>query len=348
MDALLWQEKSLSLLDQTAYPQEEVWLHCADYRDALRILGTPAVAGEAIISVAGAYAYCLAAMEFEGSPDFYKQLTQVKQEILATHPESKALPRAFQQLDKAYEEYRNSDQLVTALLATGVTIHRQDVIACRTMNREGREIIPSEGNIVLSCTGGVFHTGGMGGPLGILQSAHRKYGLGRVFVCERRPGMQGIQIAHELAKRSLPVSLIPDQCAATLMPRRSCDMVLLEGLQVAANGDLLCAPGAYELAIAAYFHSIQVYATAFTQNIALDIKTGEAFPQEDADPNGLALLGGRSILPEGVDAWVPKYDMVPAYLLTGLITEKGIAFPDFSESVPEILTKTPERPVLFL
>jgi len=348
MDALLWQDKALSLLDQSKYPHEEVWYDCNKLDAVLEALRIPgAVCGEAILASAGAYAYCLAALEHEGSHEFYKQLSLAKTALLETRPSSASLAAALSRMEKAYEEYKLSDQLITALLATAVTIHRQDVVACRTMSREGREILPDEAKIVLCCRGGVFHTGAPGGPIGLLRSARMKQKDLEVFVCEHRPSGDGFAVARELAAAKIPVHVIPDHSAAALMPRRSCDMVLIEGLRAAKNGDLLAWPGAYELAIAAYFHSIPVYATLYTEDYDARSLNGEAFPQEDLSP---AELGGfaKGSLPDGVSLWSPRYDVVLHQLLTGLITDKGLIFPPFEETISEALTKAMNKPLLTL
>lgn len=349
MDALLWQEKALSLLDQTKYPKEEIWYDCTDFRAVVTVLSTPAVSGEAILASAGAYGYCLAALEYEGSPEFYKKLTEAKMAILNSRPDSNALSNAIKRLDKTYEEYRNSPELVTALLATAVIIHRQDVIACRAMNRNGRDVIPEEAKLVVSCRDGVFHTGSFGGVIGTLRSAALKNKIGEVFLCENRPGLEGTrQIAHELLKHKIPTTVIPDHAAASLMPRRSCDTVLIEGIKLAANGDLIAGPGTYELAIAAYFHSIPVYATVYTSSIDCLLKNGEAYPQENGDSESVSYFAGSRILPEGVSAWTPSFDIVPHYLLTGFITDRGLIFPPYEETILEIFSKAEDKPVLFL
>lgn len=348
MDALLWQDRALSLLDQSKYPHEEVWYDCNKLDAVLEALRIPgAVCGEAIIAIAGAYGYCLAALEHEGSHEFYKQLTIAKKALLETRPNSVSLPAALSRMDKAYEEYKLSDQLITALLATAVTIHRQDVVACRTMSREGREILPDEGKIVLCCRGGVFHTGAPGGPIGLLRSARMKNKDIEVFLCENRPGGEGLAVARELVAGKIPVSLIPDHTAAALMPRRSCDMVLIEGLRAAKNGDLLAGPGAYELAISAYFHSIPVYATLYTEDYDSRIETGEGFAQSDLTPAELKALTSDA-LPEGLSAWCPRHEVVLHQLITGLITDKGLIFPPFEETIPEAIAKVMNKPFLTL
>jgi methylthioribose-1-phosphate isomerase len=349
MDALFWQEKALSLLDQTKYPKEEIWFECTDFRAVVNALSTPAVSGEAILASAGAYGYCLAALEYEGSPEFYKNLMEAKGAIQNSRPDCAALSAAIKRLDKTYEEYRNSSELVTALLATAVIIHRQNVVACRAMCRYGRDIIPEEAKLVVSCRDGVFHTGSFGGVIGTLRSAAMKNKLTEVFLCENRPGLEGtLKIAHELAKNNIPTTVIPDHAAASLMPRRSCDMVLIEGIKAAANGDVLAGPGTYELAIAAYFHGIPVYATVFSTAIDSAIPNGDAYPQDDGDPVAVSHFAGSNLLPDGVSAWTPNYDMLPQYLLTGLITDRGLVFPPYDETISEMLSKSEEKPVVFL
>lgn len=349
MDALLWQEKALSLLNQSKYPTEELWYDCNDYRAVVAALNLPgAVLGEDILSSAGAYGYCLAALEFEGSGEFYKQLTAAKKELLAARPDSASMHTAISRMDKAYEEYKHSAELITALLATAVTIHRQDVVASRAMGRVGREILPDEAKIVLSCRGGVFHTGAQGGPIGVIRSSAMKDKIAHVFLCENRPGNEGLLVARELAAPKIPVTLIPDHVAAALMPRRSCDMVLIEGLRAAQNGDLLAGPGAYELAISAYFHSIPVYATLFSRDIDSSVPSGDAFPLEDMSAAELSGFAAPDTLPEGVTAWSPRNEMLPQYLITGLITDKGLIFAPYEEKIPEMLSKTSDKPFLTL
>lgn len=347
MDALLWQEKALSLLDQSKFPQEELWYDCKDLAGLLHALRMPgAVCGEALLACAGAYGYCLAALEHEGSPDFFKLVSAAKQAILETRPQATALRAALARMDKAYEEYKNSPELITALLATAVTIHRQDVVACRAMGRLGREILSDEAKIALSCRGGVFHTGAQGGPIGVLTAAVQQKKNIEVFVCENDPKRAGYAVARELAAKQIPTTVIPDQTAAALMPLHNCHMVLIEGLGATANGDLLAGPGAYALAIAAYFHSIPVYATLYCSDIDTNLTGGDAYPPAlfQFAPRGEDDLH----VPEGVSVCAPQHELVLHQLLTGLITDKGLIFPPFDETIPETLTKEPNKPVLIL
>ncbi len=347
MDALLWQDKALSLLDQSKFPQEELWYDCNDLSAVLHALRMPgAVCGEALTACAGAYAYCLAALAHEGAPDFFKQVTAAKQAILDTRPQAAALRAAIAKMDQAYEAYKSSPELITALLATAVTIHRQDVVACRAMGRFGREIVSDEAKIALLCRDGVFHTGAQGGPIGVLTAALQQKKNIEVFVCEGYPDKKGYAVARELAAKQIPTTLIPDQTVAALMPLHACHMVLIEGLGATANGDLLAGPGAYETAIAAYFHSIPVYATLYCHDVDSSLPSGEGYPPAalQFSPRG----ADESAVPAGVSVCAPQHEVVLHQLLTGLITDKGLIFPPFDETIPETLTKEPNKPVLVL
>ncbi len=349
MDALLWQDQALSLLDQNRYPEEEVWYDCPDYRKVADLLGTSAIQGDGIVASAGAYGYALAALEFQGAPDFHEKMVQARSALLEARPSSDAVKRGMATMDQFYAQYREDDQLVTALLAAAVTVHRQDVIACRAMSRVGTEILPDDAAVILACQTGAFHSGVFGGPLGVIRAARSKGRLGRVFLCEGRPHWEETRrIAHELKGLSVPTTLMPDSSAAVLMARGKSDVIFVEAFSVAANGDITAPAGAYSLAIAAYFHSIQVYAVAYSRSMDVTLPDASAFSPVDASPEQAGTFAGVPLTQDGVDAWASGRDTIPNYLLTGIITDKGICFPPYGETIPEKLASTPDKSVLVL
>lgn len=349
MDALLWQDQALSLLDQVRYPDEEIWYDCPDYRKVVELLGTPAIQGDGIVASAGAYGYALAALEFQGQPDFHHRVAQAKKAILEVRPLSQSLKDALATMDQFYDQYREDEQLITALLAAAVTVHRQDVIACRAMSRVGTEILPDEAVVILACQTGAFHSGVFGGPLGVLRAARAKGRVSKVCLCQGQPHWEDTRkIAHELTGLQIPTTLMPDSSAATLMARGQSDVIFVEAFSVAANGDISAPAGSYALAIAAYFHSIQVYAVAYSRTMDVSIPDGGAFPQEDAPPQQAGTFAGVTLTQEGMDAWATNRDTIPGYLLTGIITDKGICFPPYAETIPEKLASTPDKSVLVL
>ena len=349
MDALLWQDQSLALLDQNRYPEEEVWVDCPDYRKVAQLLGASAIQGDGIVASAGAYGYALAALEFQGAPDFHEKMSQARNALLEARPLSVAIKRGMATMDQFYAQYREDDQLVTALLAAAVTVHRQDVIACRAMSRIGTEILPDDATVILACQTGAFHAGVFGGPLGVMRAARAKGRLGRVYLCEGRPHWEDTRrIAHALTELNLPATLMPDSSAAVLMARGQSDVIFVEAFAVAANGDITAPAGSYALAIAAYFHSIQVYAVAYSRDLDVSLPDAAAFPTVDAPSEEAENFAGVRLTQDGVDAWASGRDTIPNYLLTGIITDKGICFPPYGETIPEKLASTPDKSVLVL
>lgn len=348
MDALLWQEKSLSLLDQEKYPEEVIWYDLKNYREGLPILASKAVVGEKIITVAGAYLYAMAAMEYENSMDFYKEMMTARKAILDCKPKAISLEDALNKIDKVMEDYRGNDQIVIAIIAAAVTIHRQDVVACRTMNRNGKDIISPMANVLLHAKNDIFHTGGFGGPIGMLRTAMGKDGLTQVYVCENRPQQEGLRlVAHELASLGIPSTVIPDQSAASLMAKGLCDMLLIEGLKVVANGDVLVNVGAYQLAIAAYFHSIPIYVSLYSSTVDMKTPTGASYKLGEGDSSPLKYLDGKDILPEKVSTFTADFDMLPHFMVTGLITDKGIMFQPLEETIPELMAKEKAQNIIY-
>jgi methylthioribose-1-phosphate isomerase len=257
MDAIHWQGTSLTLLDQTMLPVEEVWLNYTDYRKVADAISRLVVRGAPAIGIAAAYAYCLAAMQFQGRADFEDRMAEARNVLAASRPTAVNLFWALDRMDRRRAEYKDSPDLITALLAEAVTIHRQDVVMNRTMGRLGKEVVPEEGRVLTYCNAGAIATGGVGTALGVVRYAFRRKKLRMVYACETRPLLQGARLtAWELQQDQIPVTLITDNMAAALMAKGQVDVVLLGCDRMAANGDFANKIGTYSVAISAYFHSI--------------------------------------------------------------------------------------------
>lgn len=340
MDALIWQGTSLSLLDQTKLPLKEVWLDYTDYRQVAEAIRTMVVRGAPAIGIAAGYAYCLAAMEFSGQPDFEENMLKAKETLSASRPTAVNLFWALNRMEDCQKKYAGSPDLVVALIAEAVTIHRQDVIMNRKIGRFGSEIIPEEGRILTHCNAGALATGGLGTALGVVRSAYKKGKVKMVYADETRPLLQGARLtAWELMRDKIPVTLITDSMAAPLMACGGVDLILVGCDRMAANGDFANKIGTYSLAISAYFHSIPVYTALPSSSIDLTLKDGTGIQIEERAAEEITHFGGVQTAPEGVAVWNPAFDVTPHYLLTGIITEKGIVYPPFEENLRSLFTE---------
>ncbi|MFR4757878.1 MAG: hypothetical protein ACLT9P_07055 [Evtepia gabavorous] len=344
MISLQWQDGVLSLLDQAAYPQQEHWITCSTVEETAQALSSGAILEEKIAAVAGVYGYCLAAMahqELQQTPQFQEKLDQAKALLLASRPGSRELAAALDFMEHPPEAYtKNVDQLTT-LLATAVTYDRQRVIADRNICRNGTDLMGEGTRLLLRTDRGAFHSASPCGALGIARRGWKRDVLEQVTLCEGRPSLAaGTLLAQELSKETLsPAPSSSDHAAATFLARQGAHLVLADGILAAKNGDLKAPVGTYELAIACYFHSVPFYAVLHADDIDLTAENGSVFGQEEGDPAAVT---------EGLDCgqaqgWTPAYDVVPAFLITGMITDRGIACAPYEETLEEQVKHAPPK-----
>ncbi len=337
MEALLWKGDALSLLDQTKLPLEEVWNDYTDYRLVAEAIKTLTVRGAPAIGVAAGYAYCLAAMEYSGRPDFKEKMAEAKALLAASRPTAVNLFWALDQMEEQLKKYEGSEELLTALLAQAVTIHRKDVVANRAIGRFGAEVVPEGARILTHCNAGALATGGFGTALGVIRVANRRGKVEMVYADETRPLLQGARLtAFELAADKIPVTLCTDSMAAALMSQYKVDIVLVGCDRMASNGDFANKIGTYGLAVSAYYHGVPFYTVLPTSTIDMTIGSGKDIVIEERDPEEVTHFAGVRTAPEGIKAWNPAFDVTPNQLLTGIITEKGVIYPPFDERLAQL------------
>lgn len=351
MIALAWQDKSLSLLDQSRYPAEEVWIACPDVRITAAVLSSAAVLDDKIAAIAGAYGYCLAALEAEAllqTPEFDEALARAKALLLDSRPGCRDLAQALDYMEHPPQAYTKNTDRLTTLLATAVTYDRQCVVSARNTCRNGASLMGEGTRVLVRSDRGIFHSAAPTGALGIVRRAWKREILEQVCLCEGRPTLEGASLlAYELtAKNQVPCTVIPDHAAATLLARQGAHMVLTDGIRMAKNGDLMAPTGSYELAIACYFHSIPFYAVLYAADIDLNAADGAVFGQKEGDPKTVASFAGKDLVPDSADCWTPAYDIVPAFLVTGVISDRVVAYPPYEETLEDLVNNAPKNVII--
>ena len=199
---------------------------------------------------------------------------------------------------------------------------------CRAIGRHGAELVaPGEG-ILTHCNAGGLATADYGTALAVIFSAHEQGKAVRVFADETRPLLQGARLtAWELQRRGIAVTLICDNMAAQVMKEGKVQMVVVGADRIAANGDTANKIGTYGVALLARAHGIPFYVAAPSSTFDLAIADGSAIPIEQRDPREVTHGFGRQTAPEGVDVYNPAFDVTPAELIAGIITEKGVIRP---------------------
>jgi methylthioribose-1-phosphate isomerase len=193
----------------------------------------------------------------------------------------------------------------------------------------GLEILPVPGDralaILTHCNTGPLAAGQYGTALGVVQAAHHAERAIHVWVDETRPYLQGARLtAWELAQAGVAHTLIPDVAAGHLMARGEVDVILVGGDRVAANGDTANKIGTYPLAVLAARHGLPFYVVAPTSSVDLDTPDGTTIPIEERKAEEVLEVRGVRIAPPGTEVRNPAFDITPAELITGIVTEEGV------------------------
>ncbi len=188
--------------------------------------------------------------------------------------------------------------------------------------------------ILTHCNTGPLACGQFGTALGVVQAAHHAGRAVHVWVDETRPYLQGARLtAWELAQAGVPHTLLPDVAAGHLMANGEVDVILVGADRVAANGDTANKIGTYQLAVLAARHGIPFYICAPTSSVDLDTPDGSAIPIEERKADEVLLIRGIRIAPPDTAVRNPAFDVTPAELITGIITEEGIVRPPFEDGL---------------
>ena len=336
---IIWENGRVRLIDQTKLPLQEEYINTDDYRIVCDAIYRLAIRGAPAIGVAGAYACVLAANEIEATElnDFVKQYLQQADEIGATRPTAVNLMWAVKQMKEKATSFSGSvDDLKLALLELAHEIREDDIDRCHNLGIHGANLIPDNANVMTICNTGGLATSGIGTALGVIQYAHAQGKDLKVHVCETRPLLQGSRLnTWELKRTKTPFTLMTDSMAAQTMKKIKIDGIFVGADRIASNGDTANKIGTYSLAVLAKHHGVPFYVAAPLSTVDYDIESGADIPVEQRSPEEVTRINGVQFTVEDIDVTTPAFDVTPAELIHGIITEKGIATYPYKKSLEE-------------
>lgn len=335
-----WTEAGVVMIDQRRLPLEEVYPCYTDYRGVAEAIREMVVRGAPAIGVAAAMGVALGAKEYKGTDwDGYSaHIETVCSVLAATRPTAVNLFWAIEQMRTVLGECRR-DRLTTAettarLIERALEIHDADIEANKQMGRNGAALLPDSGVVLTHCNAGALATAGYGTALGVIRAAIAAGKQIEVYADETRPFLQGARLTcWELQKDGIPVTLITDNMSGHFMKKGVIKAVVVGADRIAANGDVANKIGTYMVAVLAHTHNIPFYVAAPVSTLDLNIVSGEQIPIEDRTPAEVTEMTGRRIAPEGVSVANPAFDVTPNQYVKAIITEKGVAFPPYTESL---------------
>jgi methylthioribose-1-phosphate isomerase len=210
------------------------------------------------------------------------------------------------------------------------------------MGRFGADVVPDGARILTHCNAGALATAGYGTALGVVRAAAERGKVVQVYADETRPFFQGARLtAWELVKDNVPTTVIAEGMTGPLMQRGQVDFVVVGADRIAANGDVANKIGTYTVATMARAHGVPFYVAAPLSTIDLSTPDGSTIPIEQRTPKEMTHLGAMRLTPEGASIWNPAFDITPHDLIAGIITERGIARPPYSESLARLFQTAP-------
>ncbi len=339
-----WKDNTLRLIDQRVLPKEIRYLELRDYRQVAEAIRTMIVRGAPAIGAAAAYALALAANQSEASEvaQLMQHLRSAAEVLRAARPTAVNL---FWAIDRMLNKVAslpnpNLETVRQAVLNEAHLIAEEDVRANRQIGYHALPLIPNPANILHHCNTGSLATVDYGTALGIIRIAHESGKQVHAYLDETRPRLQGARLsAWELNQLGIPHTVIIDGASGFLMKKVGIDLCLVGADRIAANGDTANKIGTYNLAIVAKEHGVPFYVAAPTSTIDLSSPSGEGIPIEIRDRNEIAFVGSEQVMPEGSPALNYAFDVTPAQYITAIITEVGIAYPPYEESLAKLVRK---------
>ena len=353
LPTIAFKKGAVEIIDQTLLPGEYRILRIARVDDlceaikALRIRGAPA------LGVAAAYGLLLAVEEEwrrhdrwyfdEGADDldaFPKDVTpeavrrvldHAGETIRSTRPTAVNLVWAIERMKAVYAKpWDSALDMLRALHAEARALHEEDVEMCRAIGRHGADLLKDGDNVLTHCNTGGLATSGYGTALGVVFAAVESGKTIHVYADETRPLLQGARLnAWECVEKGIPVTVLCDGAAASLMGEKTIACVIVGADRIAANGDTANKIGTLGLAIAARRYGVPFYVAAPSSTIDPAVPDGSAIPIEQRSQDEVKRFRGVAVTPGGAEAYNPAFDVTPHDLIAGFITEKGIVHPPF-------------------
>ncbi len=326
---------SFSFVDQTKLPGALVRIETQDWFRVVRAIKSLEVRGAPAIGVSGAAALALwASEESTGTRGglrvdraYWDAFDSASDRVRHARPTAVNLAWAVERVRPLVchmvEEGSDRSSVADALFACVKRMETEDEEVNRAIGAFGAPLLAPGSSVLTHCNAGSLATTFFGTALGIVYAAAKEGKIARVYADETRPVGQGARLTTwELAQVGIPVTLICDDMAASLMATGKVDAVLVGADRICANGDVANKIGTYGVAVLARHHGIPFYVAAPTSTIDLSLERGAQVPIEERDPAEVA-----TDLPRGVSVWNPAFDVTPSELVTGIVTERGVFLP---------------------
>ena len=326
------------MIDQTKLPNELIFVKYTDYNDVAEAIRTLVVRGAPAIGVSGAFGMALAALQSssENIEDLLSDLKKAKKILFETRPTAVNLSWALEKIMKIAEQGKTVSEIKDSVIVNAREMAEDDININKKMGKNGAELFQNNDTIMTHCNAGALATVGYGTALGVIRATKESGKNIKVIATETRPVQQGSRLtAFELKHDGIDVSLIPDTAVGYTMANGLVNGVVVGADRILRTGHVFNKIGTYQVATMAKNHDIPFYVAAPLSTF--DMKGNpEDVIIEQRKASEVTGIGDKKTAPDGINVINPAFDMTSPELISGIITENGVAKPPFQESIKKL------------
>ena len=343
IETLRWNKDCLEMIDQRILPTEFKYVSCATANQVANGIRDMVVRGAPAIGCAAAYGVALAALNLQDTSNdkFSKGMKEAFKVLAQSRPTAINLFWAIDRMRNKMNEFQGSSkEIASFLLDEAHEIKREDIETNRKIGSNGAALLADGARVLTHCNAGALATAGHGTALGVFRSAIEAGKKISVIADETRPFLQGARLtAWEMVQENIPVTLISDNMSGHLMSQGEIDAIVVGTDRVASNGDVANKIGTYMVAVLAKRHNIPFYVACPLSTIDRSIESGKDIPIEERPTEEVTGYRDCQWAAKGVEVRNPAFDVTPAELVTGIITEKGVIFAPTKAKISKLFLK---------
>jgi methylthioribose-1-phosphate isomerase len=335
VEAVRWSARgdAVDIIDQRRLPGEVVRRELRSVDDVCDAIATLAVRGAPAIGIAGAMGLVVALSDCADTDreSFLIAVHELSTRIGAVRPTAVNLPWAMERMRRAADSTPGDAPLILIeLRAEATRILDEDRAMCRRIGEHALPLLPQSPRILTHCNAGALATGGIGTALAPIYLAAEQGRAVHVYADETRLLLQGSRLtAWELEQAGIPVTVLADNMAASLLRSGAVDLVIVGADRIAANGDVANKIGTYSLALAARHHGVPFYVAAPWSTVDPATATGDDIEIEQRAAIEVSHWNGAAVSASGAAVYNPAFDVTPAALISAIITDRGVVRPEY-------------------
>ena len=333
-----WKDNKVIMIEQTKLPNEFVFVEYDDFNQVADAIKTLIVRGAPAIGVSGAFGLGLAALQSKATTkeELLFDLEEARKILFATRPTAVNLGWGLEKIMNIAKTGETAEQIRELVISTAKKMADDDIEINKSMGRNGSILFDDNDTIMTHCNAGALATVGYGTALGVIRATKDSGKNIKVIATETRPIQQGSRLtAFELKHDGIDVSLIPDTAVGYTMANNLVNKIVVGADRILRTGHVYNKIGTYQVATMAKQHNIPFYVAAPLSTF--DMKSNpEDVVIEQRKASEVTGIGDKKTAPDGINVINPAFDMTPPELISGIITEKGIAKYPFEESIKKL------------